>query len=433
MAKQKEKIKNNSEFVCGSFEKSYTDKSNQALSYIRKTVGGEQVVGLNFNLDEAAFYCVRSSVNMRCISVVAACVAGLGYEFDDEQNAKDSGVFDFLDKLYDRFGSPTPFSTLLSNWITDEGIFGTSRLEIRRIDGVVQNLHLLSGKNCFVDSNLTKIIQYVILSNTNIMTTIFRNYGEYNSKESDTLLLNNFLPAVDDYYGVPVYLPALQAIKTNVFANDANISTLANISDPNLTAVAYGNYPAEWHEKTKAALKNTKLKRGGLLYISVPNKDDKFDLNVRGQQTIDGNYIEERIKNELEIMACHGLTPELYGVLSNGVISSGEKATGALKIFNQTVVRPKQEILNKKINAFFKNEFPEYTANFKLKEIDLTDKLEDLQTAQIFASVIKSYVEIGNKKLLDEFLKENNYPEISDIEFSNMKTSISGLDMQMPV
>lgn len=420
----------NNEIIDISFKKAFKDESKQAIQFIESNANGIKVVKPKYARAALQSYCENSAVNMRCLTVKAAAIAGLGYTFKDEENAINTGVYEFINGLIDPFGTPKSFAELLMDWVIDAGIYARSRLEIYRLGGIPKNLYLLSSRNIYIDELYTKIVQYI--TQPRPKTVIFRPYREYSGEEKDTLCFSQSLPGIDDFYGCPVYVPAISAINTNITAAKANQEVMENIASPTGVFVVKAKAGDTWHKATKEQIKALRNKKGGMLYIELENETDSFQYQILGSQTIDGNYIQERSKNELEIMACHGLTPELYGVLSNGGISSGEKATGALKIFTQTVVRPAQESLQKMWTTFFKQEFGLAPDNeFQLKSIDLTDKLEDMQTAQSFASVVQSYININNMRMLNDFLTENGYEEVSQEEWDKMRTASTGIDFDV--
>jgi len=420
----------NNEIIDTGFKKAFADESKQAIKFIESNANGIRVVKPKYARAALQSYCENSAVNMRCLTVKAAAIAGLGYTFKDEENAKNTGVYDFINGLIDPFGTPKSFSELNMDWVLDAGIYARSRLEIYRLGGIPKNLYLLSSNNIYIDEFFTKIVQYI--TQPRQKTVIFRPYGEYSGEERDTLCFSQSLPGIDEFYGCPVYVPAISAINTNITAAKANQEVMENIAQPTGIFIVKSKGDASWHIATKDQIRSLKNKKGGQLYIDLANETDDFRYQILGSQTIDGNYIQERSKNELEIMASHGLTPELYGVLSNGGISSGEKATGALKIFMQTVVRPAQESLQKMWTTFFKTEFGLAPDNeFQLKSIDLTDKLEDMQTSQTFASVVQSYININNMRMLNTFLTENGYEEVTEDEWNAMRTASTGINFDV--
>jgi hypothetical protein len=360
--------------------------------------------------------CKNSSVNMRCIATIAATVAGIGYEFEDKENAESSGVINFVDSLIDRNGNPLPLAKLLCDWYADYKMFGESHLEIARQGGLIANLLLLSAKNAYTDLDRTFIAQVIQMGEKSNQFKIFRPYSEYTSTERDCISLVR-QTAFDDVYGVPVYISALPAITSNRKIGEANIESMDNTIRGSIAIELSGEITPDQQLLVSNAYKALKNRKGGTAIIHLPTG---VTANVRtmGSTSVDGDYLKEREKNELEIMALHGVPAELYGTMQTGGISSGDKATGALKVFIQTVVRPEQEMLSKLFDSILKQEFKGYKGGFRLKQIDLTDWLEDQQAAQMQANIQQTYVNLGSLKLLNEYRESIQLEPLTNEEFA---------------
>jgi hypothetical protein len=178
-------------------------------------------------------------------------------------------------------------------------------------------------------------------------------------------------------------------------------------------------------------LQNLKAKRSSAGLINFGNKDAKVETIKTGAGNIDGSYQLEKQAISLEIMALHGLTPELFGVLLSGGISSGEKATGALKIFLQTVVRPAQESLQKLVTMFIRKEFPDYKGEFILNTIDLTDTNEDATADLSEAQTYQALIATGSIILLNEYRTKKGLELIEANEFQKMVAGSSGIGLDM--
>jgi hypothetical protein len=397
-------------------EKSLSDNTSQIAenfkTYRNGLVLAQPVTAKAVLLDA----CKNSSVNMRCIATIAATVAGIGYEFEDKENAEASGVLNFVDSLVDRNGNPLPLAKLLCDWYADYKMFGESHLEVARQAGIIANLLLLSAKNVYTDLDRTFLAQVIQMGEKSNQFKIFRPYSEYTSTERDCISLVR-QTAFDDVYGVPVYISALPAITSNRKIGEANIESMDNTIRGSIAIELSGEITPDQQLLVSNAYKALKNRKGGTAIIHLPTG---VTANVRtmGSTSVDGDYLKEREKNELEIMALHGVPAELYGTMQTGGISSGDKATGALKVFIQTVVRPEQEMLSKLFDNILKQEFKGYKGGFKLKQIDLTDWLEDQQAAQMQANIQQTYVNLGSLKLLNEYRESIQLEPLTGEEFA---------------
>lgn len=401
--------------------KTISDHTNQIATYFEQNFSGLTMARPTYPKQLLLDSLAKSATNMRCILTKAHTIAGIGYGFEDEENAEKTGVKNFAENLIDRTGNPISLSKLLTLFVADSEFFGESYFELARIAGKLQNMLLLSAKNCYTDIDRTKIVQ-IILSGRNInKRVVFKPYTKYTPTERDVLYISKQSP-LDDVYGVPNYISALSAIESNHKIGLTNLAALENTVDPSLILFLFGNLSVDLYKSVKDAFQKVKRSKGTGVVLNLP-ENIRTQLENYGSKTIDGNYINERAKNELEIMALHGITPELYGTIQSGGISSGEKATGALKLFLQTVVRPEQENLSKILEAFFKIEFPGYDAGFKFKEIDLTDSLEDEQLQQTRSAIHQTYINIGSLELLNEYRRSVGLIEVSQAEFDKIKAN----------
>jgi phage portal protein BeeE len=400
------------------------DNSTQVSEHFDSSTIGREII-LPIFPKKTLLNSYSNSTNRRCINAKAGVIAGLGFEFEDEENAESSGVREFLNSLYSKDGTPKPFEVLLKDLWVDYELFGESRLEIRRIAGKVQNLFVLSAKNCYISPDREKIYQYDQLRNR---LATFKPYGIMNGVFAETLCLTNFSPE-DDFYGVPCFVSALDSMRTSEKICKANLSALDNVVSPSIAMIITGyTVTNEEIETIKNEMDEQRYRTGKPLMLNFGNPDAKVEIQNTGVKQLDGNFLNENISINLEILALHGLTPELFGIISGTGISSGEKATGALKIFNQTVVRPAQAILEKMFTEFLKKEFPTFKTKFLLKQLDLTDTEQDATTELSKAQTYQAYITIGSLELFNNYRETLGYAEITAQEWQSMKDSINGVD-----
>jgi hypothetical protein len=58
-----------------------------------------------------------------------------------------------------------------------------------------------------------------------------------------------------------------------------------------------------------------------------------------------------------EIISCHGVPPRLAGIMIPGSLGGGGEASGELKIFLNTRIKPLQNIFGGQLDAFFMEVF----------------------------------------------------------------------------
>ena len=71
----------------------------------------------------------------------------------------------------------------------------------------------------------------------------------------------------------------------------------------------------------------------------------------------DGKFLQLQDSLITEIVSCHGVPPRLAGIMIPGSLGGGGEASGELKIFLTTRVKPLQNILGGQLDAFFQDVF----------------------------------------------------------------------------
>jgi hypothetical protein len=406
-------------------KKSEPYESDQVSIYQEMSASGKLVARPIYD-KQSLLISFKSPSNVRCIEIKSSCIAGLGYKFKDEDNAKSSGVLDFINNLYSKDNSPKSFSLLCKEFVRDYLGFGESRLEIVRIGKKPVNLLVLSGKNTLTSIDRASIYQWDRYRNKIVE---FKRYGQYSKNIHDTLALINTSPE-DDYYGVPCYVSALGLIREYLKILDANGESLDNQVNPSMFITITGHVlDNDERVKVRDIMTNLKNKRSSVGILDFPTQDVNVNVINYGMKQVEGDYIQERESIKNEIIGLHGLTPELYGIISNGGISSGEKATGALKIFVQTTINPEKETLERLLNDFFRNEFPLFKDNeINFNSIDLTDSNEDSNTSLMDAQTTQLYISMGSLTLFNEYRISKGLPEFTEEEWKQLMINQTGVD-----
>lgn len=73
----------------------------------------------------------------------------------------------------------------------------------------------------------------------------------------------------------------------------------------------------------------------------------------RLQDNKEGKFMELKDSLVAEILSCHGVPPRLAGIMIPGSLGGGGEASGELKIFLQTRIKPLQNIFGGQLDKFF--------------------------------------------------------------------------------
>jgi len=90
----------------------------------------------------------------------------------------------------------------------------------------------------------------------------------------------------------------------------------------------------------------------------------------RLQDTKDGKFMELKDSLVMEILSCHGIPPRLASILIPGSLGGGGEASGELKIFLQTLIKPLQNIFGGQLDSFF-GEVLEMKTDISFKAFDV--------------------------------------------------------------
>jgi len=211
----------------------------------------------------------------------------------------------------------------------------------------------------------------------------FRNFGDKttanpltdDSKPNEIIHFKKYSPT-NSFYGVPDIIPAKSALAGNEFAARYNLDFFENKAVPRYIIVAKGGSLSAASQKRLVEFFETGLRgqHHRSIYVPLPpgdNVDLKFEAIESKAQ--DSSFGEYRVANNEEILMAHRVPYGRTGIQPKG--ASLASARDADKVFKESVCRPEQRIVEKKLNRIVKEKTDMYL--IKLNELSLTD--EDAQ------------------------------------------------------
>lgn len=293
-----------------------------------------------------------------------------------------------LDRLFSGFNSTDELDEILIKVIKDRLTMGNGYLEVGRdAEGAVSYIGHVSARNVRIRRQRDGFFQSV--NNKNIF---FRNFGDTETPDPigetenpNELIHIKFYSPVDDYYGIPEIMSAIQAITGIEFAHRYNIDYFENKAVPryiiktkgiNLNATQQSDLLKFFETTIKGVSHRTVL-------VPLPGGADK-DIDFQPVETYgqEASFIEY-IKINIQIILSRHRVPQARIGLSTAATAASESRDSE-KTFKEAVCRPEQRILEKKFNAIVK-EFTDLFS-FKLTEYTLTD--ED-QQSQIYERYLR--------------------------------------------
>jgi len=206
-----------------------------------------------------------------------------------------------------------------------------------------------------------------------------------------------------DYYGEPEYVSAINSIsgnyiidqwKINFFNNNARFDYAIIINGGELDKSAKDKIKAHLEENHSTYERSHKA-----LVLGLP-EGVTIDIKQLNQTTGD-EFLKTKDYLKLQILSAHGIVPDILGVANGGKSIGGNDALGALKLFNETYVKPKQRIIEIAINKLFVKFF-DINPEFKLNQMNITDKKTEALIRQM---------DITSGILSRSYAQRKHYPE----------------------
>lgn len=244
---------------------------------------------------------------------------------------------------------------------------------------------------------------FVQLYNGTSGATFFRNYGDRETSDpigedaspNELMHLKQYTPT-NNYYGVPTFISALQAIIGDKFAKDYNIDYFENKAVPRYAVILKG---AKISNKSKQEIVNyfrneVKGRNHGTLIIPLPasfgvgqDVDIRFErLEVDVQEASFDKY---RKSNRDEIVIATRVPAPKIGILDNANLAVSRDAD---KTFKTQVIGPDQKMVANRVNKIFK----EFTSML-LFEFETLDIIDDDLKSRIYDRYLRLEVMTPNE------------------------------------
>jgi hypothetical protein len=162
-----------------------------------------------------------------------------------------------------------------------------------------------------------------------------------------------------DYYGLPSYLPALPWVDINQQMGIFHKSNLDNGMNPGMVIKFYKK-PESEEQKGMIVQGIQKMFGGakktgkGMVFFSN-GKDEAPDVQPIDVSNIDKQLLQLGEQVWQEIITGHRVTsPMLLGIASPGKLGYSTELESAWNIYNATVIRPDQLLIEQTVNKFIK-------------------------------------------------------------------------------
>lgn len=295
-----------------------------------------------------AYY--NNSWHASCINLKTICILGDGIE-DAEVNAR----------LIESVREDSVF-TLLQKTILDLRVFGDAFWEIVRAGSSIEIYHMPSwtvtaGKDGgWVQEMESGKVEFDAES-----VWHFREPGLMSQIWGSP----DYLPLIED--GTIDTISTIKSYNRNFFKNNAIPDGILFIKGGDISPATESGLRRFFRDKFLGVENAAK-------FCLAPIPEGVEVQLEKLQDHNEGKFMELKETLVAEIISCHGVPPRLAGIMIPGSLGGGGEASGELKIFLNTRVKPLQNIFGGQLDAFFKEVYG--------LETDITFKAFDIMPSE---------------------------------------------------
>jgi len=372
-------------------------------------VGWEEDAGLvepPYNPRQLALLVERNTWHYACCAQKAHDVAGLGWQIRPIAGAKAQGWPEAraeaadLGRLHRFFAGCNPRMSLrevLYSAQFDYESTGWMAIEVvRDSEGTPRELWHVPAHTVRVHASRPVFCQ--LRGERQVWFKEFgepRTYRRSDGKESAALMpehaanemifIKSYFP-MSSYYGVPAAIPALGALIGELEAREYNLRFFENHAIPAYAVIVEGGDLDEDSRELVRRYFRSEVRRDPhkTLILSSPTgvtiRLEKLNADVR-----EGSFRFYRKDNRDEVIAAHRVPPYRLGIAETGSLG-GNTSRESTEIYKTSVVKPRQETLEDRLNRLIREGFGIEGWEFKFDEIDTRDEVADVEkTSKLFA------------------------------------------------
>lgn len=367
-----------------------------------------------YNMDQLLALKEASPIHASCISQKCSDIAGLGWKWihktgdsDEEDNdedavanTEDNTQLTVLESFLDNCNEEMTFREIIEAVWNDFETLGWGIMEIvRNGKGQPVEIYHVPAQTVRAHEDGTRFVQslngkFRWFKRLNTQQDFNINTGEPikssspDDKKAGELLVIRKVGGRSSYYGIPDYVAAIGTIVGSVAARDYNISFFNERMIPDLMLIVKGAFVTPEVEEQltdffRYDVKSAKSKK--LAILPLPMGDDvDVKLERLTESTQDSSFDNYRNANSLEICIAHRVPPYRIGWPITGAMG-GSTAKEMSEIYKRSVIEPGQEILEHRMNnqlfKLFEPTIGKITWKWKLDEIDIDDKIQEINYA----------------------------------------------------
>jgi PBSX family phage portal protein len=380
------------------------------FSYSRDA-GESGLVRPLYDLDQLAGMLEGNSLHARCASQKATDVAGRGFELRIKADvAKGAGAADqarwgaFVESVEEDARGDESFSQRITQAHQDYESIGWAVLEVGRTsDRTPDGLWHVPSHTIRAHIDGRRFAQ-----KRSGKTVWFKRYGIEGTVDSATgawsdrtvsgdwtgnelIVIRNYTPR-SSYYGLPDHIPALSAIAGWRAQAEFNIRFFDNNAVPSYAVIVEGtDVTPEFEQKILDHFRTIKGDPHRTVVIPVPGPtgDEATAVHVRFEKLSvdlkDASFRLYKQDNALEICIAHGVPPYRVGWPIIGSLG-GSTALEMTKIYNDSIVQPRQETWEQRLDRALLGAkgLALTTVELKAKRLDSREMAADIVATHAF-------------------------------------------------
>jgi PBSX family phage portal protein len=346
-----------------------------------------------------------NTFHSRCVKTKARDTAGNGWELKPVENLQREASKDQYTAGYDFLSNQwPPLSTSLDKMMNDYDSLGNGFLElVREGDNPAGPFGLVTqvpGHTVRIHGDYNKFAQVRGVKrrwfkrvgyekDVNLDDGTEKDLGtmEPSKRASEMIQLATYHPR-SDYYGIPDIIPALGAIIGTIAARDYNIKFFSNFGVPAYAVYITGDYDLgvkDEHgdyplvKEIKGYFAKLTREPHSTLFFAIPS-DAGGTVDVKvvplAVEVKEASFKIYRRDNRDEVIVSHGVPPYRVGIDETGSLG-GSTATESTAIYIQSVINPRQEMIEQHFNRFILPALDVTDWQFKLKPVDTSQEEHD--------------------------------------------------------
>ncbi len=350
-----------------------------------------EVIEPPYNLEALASLYETNPAHKACVDAKVTNIVGLGYRFvpvGDETQAAEANL-QLVEHLFANCNPDMTFTEIMRAVWTDVECLGNGYLELTRnsrgeIDGFYHvpavTIRVRADHNGYVQVREGRKRHFRALGSEE------RIDEQSGLVQNELLQLYKYTPQ-SSYYGVPDIIPALSAMLGDKAACEYNLDFFEHNAVPRLAIIVEGARLSEGLLNQIQHYMESEIKGQAhkTLVLEAPGTDAKVriePLTVNSNE--EAGFIEYHRQNRDEVLMVHRVPPAKVTIIED---SNRANATDQDKTFREQVVRPEQRRVEFRINSMIRNEMGIGDWQFRFREMDLTEALQEAEVARIYSEI----------------------------------------------